>query len=270
MSTTPISHPFFATSGILAMAHRGGGGLWPQNTLYAFEHAVALGVDVLETDIHCTADGVLVLMHDGTVDRTTNGSGPIKGFILAELKSLDAGYRWSSDSGQTHPYRGMGITVPTLEELLTAFPGMRINIDIKPHEPAVVDAFCQILHDYEKLRQVMVGSFHDDQLYRFRKNCPQVATAAGVGETRQFFALTKVGLTKLFRPPFQAFQIPEYVSGTHLVTERFVRAAHRINTQVHVWTVDGLADMQRLLTWGVDGIITDYPDRLVSLLERNG
>jgi glycerophosphoryl diester phosphodiesterase len=192
-------------------------------------------VDVLETDIHSTADGVLVLMHDGTVDRTTNGSGPIKDFTLAELKSLDAGYRWSSDSGQTHPYRGMGITVPSLEELLTAFPEMCISIDIKPHEPAVVDAFCQILHDYGKLDRVMVGSFHDDQLRRFRENCPQVATAAAIEETRRFFALTKVGLAKRFRPLFQAFQIPEYVSGTHLVTRRFLSAAHRINTQVHVW-----------------------------------
>jgi glycerophosphoryl diester phosphodiesterase len=268
MSATPKSYPFFTTNGILTMAHRGGGGLWPQNTLYAFEHAVALGVDVLETDIHSTADGILVLMHDGTVDRTTNGSGPIKDLTLSELKSLDAGYRWTSDSGQTYPYRGMGITVPTLEELLTAFPRMRINIDIKPREPAVVDAFCQILRDHRKLDQVMVGSFHDEQLHRFRENCPQVATAAGVGETRRFYALTKVGLAKRFRPLFQAFQIPEYVSDTHLVTQRFVRAAHRINTQVHVWTVDGLADMQRLLVWGVDGIITDYPDRLLSLLGR--
>ena len=111
--------PFFAQfdQRPLVMAHQGGKGLRPENTLSAFEHAVALGVDVLEMDIHTTADGAPVVMHDETVDDTTDGTGPLLSFTSAELKELDAGYDWTPDDGQTFPYRGQGITVPTLEEV---------------------------------------------------------------------------------------------------------------------------------------------------------
>jgi len=261
-------HPFLAGGKPLAMAHRGGEGLWPPNTLYAFEQAIALGVDVLEMDIHSTADGVLVVRHDPSVDATTNGSGYIHELTLEQVKALDAGYTWTADGGQTYPYRGQGITIPTLEEVLVAFPGMRLNIDIKPEEPAVVVEFCRILRVFNKLDQVMVGSFYDDQLYRFRKLCPEAATAAGVAETRLFVYLHWLFLGAIFQPRAQAFQIPEYGGRLHLVTERFVRAAHVHNMEVHVWTVDQTTDMQRLLSWGVDGIFTDYPDRLMKVLGR--
>lgn len=261
-------HPFLAGGKPLAMAHRGGEGLWPPNTLYAFERAVALGVDVLEMDIHSTADGVLVVRHDPSVDATTNGSGFIRGMTLEQIKALDAGYTWTADGGRTYPYRGQGITIPTLEEVLVAFPGMRLNIDIKPEDPAVVVEFCRILRSFNKLDQVMVGSFYDHQLYRFRELCPEAATAAGVAETRRFVYLNLAFLGAVFQPRAQAFQIPEYGGGLRLVTERFVSAAHAHNMEVHVWTVDEPEDMQRLLAWGVDGIFTDYPDRLMKVLGR--
>lgn len=261
-------HPFLTGSKPLAMAHRGGEGLWPPNTLYAFEQAVALGVDVLEMDIHSTADGVLVVRHDPTVDSTTNGSGAIRDMSLEEIKALDAGFTWTVDGGRTYPYRGQGITIPTLEEVLAAFPKMRFNIDIKPEDPAVVLRFCRLLRIYQRLDQVMVGSFYDHQLYRFRQLCPEVATAAGVAETRLFVYLNLAFLGAVFQPHAQAFQIPEYGGGLRLVTERFVRAAHAHHMEVHVWTVDQEEDMRRLLDWGVDGIFTDYPDRLMKVLER--
>ena len=158
-----------------ATAHRGGEGLWPSNTLYAFERALHLGVDVLEIDIHLTADGTLVIRHDPTVNSTTDGIGAIRDLTLAQIKALDAGYTWTEDGGQSFPFRGLGITIPTLEEAFQAFPGAFWSIDIKPDDPGVVDLFCRTLRQYDKLKQVVVGSFHDPQLRRFRRLCPEVA-----------------------------------------------------------------------------------------------
>lgn len=261
-------HPFLAGPRPLVMAHRGGGGRWPENTLYAFERAAALGVDVLELDIHSTADGVLVVRHDPTVDSTTEGSGPIQGFTLAELKKLDAGYRWTADGGQTFPFRGQGITIPILEEVFAAFPDLRINIDIKQKSPAIMEPFAALLRRYDRAERVMVGSFDGPTLAAFRQASPKTATAAGVQETRLAYGLSLVGLNRLYRPAANAFQVPEWAGHTHLVTPRFIAAAHAHNLHVHVWTVDETADMQRLLAWGVDGIISDYPERLMAVAAR--
>jgi glycerophosphoryl diester phosphodiesterase len=251
---------------MLVMAHRGGEKVWPSNTLVAFERALALGADVLEMDIHSTADGVLVIRHDPIVDTTTNGSGAIASLTLEQIKKLDAGYTWTGDGGQTFPYRGLGITIPTLEEVLQAFPQARLNIDIKPQEPQVVDTFYNILRAYNRLEQVMVGSFHTHQIRRFRTLSPQTPTAADPNETRLFYFLSLLGLSRFYHPPIIAFQIPEYAGKLHIVTPRFLRAAHDQGIQVHVWTVDEVEDMQRLMAWGVDGLFTDYPDKLVKLL----
>jgi glycerophosphoryl diester phosphodiesterase len=254
----------------LVMAHRGGAGLWPENTMYGFERAVDLGVDVLETEIHSTADNILVLMHDSTVDRTTNGSGPISAFTLEELKTLDAGYNWTSDGGRTFPFRGSGITVPTLGELFTALPNVRINIDIKQEKPSLVEPLCKTIRAFDMVDKVMVASFSSKVLKAFRRGCPEVATSAGTGEVALFFVMNLVFLGAVYRPACQAFQVPEYSSGLRVLTKRFVKTAHGLNLAVHVWTINETTDMQRLLARGVDGIITDYPDRLISLLRETG
>jgi glycerophosphoryl diester phosphodiesterase len=194
---------------VLLMAHRGGEGMWPSNTLYAFQHAAALGADVLELDIHATQDGVLVVRHDPFVESTTDGQGYICDLTLAEIQRLDAGYTWTGDGGQTFPFRSLGISIPTLEEVLQAFPTARLNIDIKPEDPAVVAPFVDLLRKYDKVTQVMVGSFHQRQLRLFRQLCPEAHTAAGVGETLGLFLLNKIGLGALYRARAQAFQIPE-------------------------------------------------------------
>ena len=138
-------HPFFRTADpvnndrVLVMAHQGGDGLWPSNTLYAFERAVQAGVNVLELDVHASQDGALVVIHDDSVDRTTDGSGLVGDKTLAELKKLDAGYDWSPErTGETFPYRGQGITLPTLQEVFAAFPDTRVNVEIKQLEPSIV------------------------------------------------------------------------------------------------------------------------------------
>lgn len=263
-------HPFFAQfeQRPLVMAHQGGNGLWPDNTLYAFEQAAAMGVDVLEMDIHSTADGVLVVMHDDTVDRTTDGSGPIQSLTLEEIKALDAGYHWSADEGGTFPYRGQGITVPTLEEVFAAFPDVALNIEIKQAEPSLVEPFCQLIREYGMGERVLVASFHQETVRAFRQACPEVATSSGEGEVIALFALSKLFLEATYEPAAQAVQVPEYRSGLHVLAPRFVDAAHGRGLEVHAWTINEIPDMERLVALGVDGLITDYPDRLMEVLGR--
>lgn len=263
-------HPFLELPRPLVMAHRGGRGQWPPNTLFAFQRAVALGVDVLEMDIHLTKDDAIVVRHDPTVDATTNSSGAIRDMTLAQVKALDAGHTWTEDGGSTFPFRGQGITIPTLEEVLDAFPNVRLNIDIKPEDRVIVPLFARMLRDYDRLENVLVASFHDAQLTYFRELCPGTATAAGMRETLSLFVLNSFFLGTAYQPKAEAFQLPEYHGRLHLVTERFVRTAHAHNMQVHVWTVNEVEDMRRLLDWGVDGLITDYPERLVELVEEKG
>jgi glycerophosphoryl diester phosphodiesterase len=263
-------HPFFAQFERypLVMAHQGGDGLWPSNTLYAFERAVALGVDVLEMDVHSTADGVLVVIHDSTVDRTTDGTGAVHDLTLAEIKALDAGYDWTPDDGQTYPYRGQGVTVPALEELFVAFPTTPMNIEIKQAEPSIAAPLCQLIRDHSMADKVLIASFHQEAIEQFRRECPEVATSAGQNEVIVLFVLSKVLLEGVYGPDSEAVQVPEYRSGLHVITPRFVDAAHHRNLQVHAWTINETEDMQRMLDLGVDGIITDYPDRLIDLLGR--
>lgn len=261
-------HPFLDLPKPLVMAHRGGQGLWPPNTLYAFRRAVELGVDVLEMDIHLTKDGVIVVRHDPTVDATTDGKGAIAEMTLEEIQALDAGYTWTSDGGKTFPFRGRGFTIPTLEEVLAAFKDTRFNIDIKPQDPAIVPIFAEMLREHDRLDTVLVASFHDTQLAKFRELCPQVATAAGVRETSVLFGLNTIHLEAAYQPRAEAFQPPEFQGDLHIVTPSFIQAAHIHNMEVHPWTINEVEDMQRLLDWEVDGLITDYPNRLMKLLGR--
>lgn len=261
-------YPFFAQPGPLVIAHQGGEQLRPSNTMAAFTHAVELGVDVLEMDIHSTRDGVLVVMHDDTVDRTTDGNGRIQDLTLTEIKQLDAGYYWTDDEGQTYPFRGQGITVPTLEEVFAAFPDMPMNIEIKQSDPSIVATFCALLDQYDMRDQVLIPSFHPETMVEFREKCPGVATSMTEPEIRRFFVLNTLHLGRLFNPPGEAFQVPEYSGDLHVVTGRFVAGARERNIDVHVWTVNDPADMARLIDLGVDGIITDRPDLLLEVLGR--
>ncbi len=263
-------HAFFAglPGGTLNFAHQGGDQLWPGNTLLAFEQAAALGVDVLELDVHATADGAIVVIHDETVDRTTDGTGLIKEMTLDQLRRLDAAYRWSADDGRTFPFRGHGLTIPTLAEVLAAVPEARLNVELKQAEPSIAAPVCDLIRRHGLEARVLVASFHEQAMREFRQACPAVATAATQNEMIVFVALNYLFLADLYSPPFQAAQVPEERFNLPVVTASFVAAAHRRNVQVHVWTINETADMQRLLALGVDGIMTKRPDRLAGLLGR--
>ncbi|HEY8559481.1 MAG TPA: glycerophosphodiester phosphodiesterase [Pyrinomonadaceae bacterium] len=252
----------------LVFAHRGGGGLYPENTLEAFRYSAAMGVDVLELDVHSTSDGALVVMHDATVDRTTNGSGRVSQMTLAELKKLDAGYRFTPDDGATFPFRGKGVTIPTLQEIFDALPDRIFNIEPKQAEPSVTAPLCEILRDRKMTDKAIVGSFRQQAIDEFRAACPEVATAATPAEARDFLALYKVGLGKSYSPPMQVLQIPERLGALEIVSKDFVETARRLNLKVHVWTINDAEDMKRLIEMKVDGIMTDYPDRLLKILNN--
>ena len=270
LSERAPDHPYYSSDlpYPLVIAHQGGDGLWPGNTMFAFEQAAKLGVDVLEMDLHITKDGVLVLMHDETVDRTTDGTGLVEEMGLAELKGLDAGYDWSPDDGDTYPYRGQGITVPTLEEVFRAFPEYRMTIEIKKTEGSMAAPFCDLIRAYGMQDQVLVASFHDERMEEFRQVCPEVATSSARQETTVFVLMSKAFLGRLYSPAFYALQVPEESSNITVMTAQFVRAAHERNLEVEPWTIDDPEQMQRYIDWGVDGIITDRPDLMLEILDR--
>jgi glycerophosphoryl diester phosphodiesterase len=257
----------------LVIAHQGGDGLWPGDTLYAFEKAVELGVDVLEMDAHITRDGQIVLMHDEEVNRTTDGTGLVEEMTLGELKQLDAAYKWSNDGGQTFPYRGQGIRVPTLEELFQKFPQMRYVIEIKLTENPIDRPLCDLIREHNMQDKVMVASFHDEAMRKFRETCPDIATSASRTEVRNFVLLGKAFLSGFLAPQYQSIQPPydpKESMNIPIMTRRFIREAHAKNIRVEPWTVDDPELMKEYIEWGVDGIMTDRPDLMIQVLEEMG
>ena len=273
MPDAPSKRYYQDTKRPLVIAHQGGNGLWPGDTMYAFEKAVELGVDVLEMDAHITKDGQIVLMHDEAVDRTTNGTGLIEDMTLDELKQLDAAYRWSGDGGKTFPYRGQGIQVPTLDELFETFPEMRYVIEIKLTQNPIDQPLCDLIRKHALQDQVLIGSFHDEAMRNFRAVCPEVATSASRGEVTTFVLLEKVFIGGLVAPDYQSIQPPfnpRESLGIMIMTERFVEEAHGKNIRVEPWTVNDPRLMRQYIGWNVDGIITDRPDLLIEVLKELG
>ncbi len=258
-------------SKVLVIAHQGGDGIFPGDTLYAYEHAAALGVDVFEMDAHITKDGEIVLMHDEKVDGTTDGNGLIEDLTLQQLKKLDAAYKWSPDNGQTFPFRGQGIQVPTLRELFEKFPEMRYLIEIKLTKNPIDKPLCKLIREHNMQQKVIVASFHDQAMAMFRQTCPEVATSASQGEVTWFGLSGKVFLSGWLSPQYQALQVPYEPSeskGIPIMTARFIREAHAKNVKVEPWTVDDPALMKQYIAWGVDDIITDRPDLMLQVLGR--
>jgi glycerophosphoryl diester phosphodiesterase len=247
------------------IAHRGGKGLFPENTLHAFEHALAMGVQILETDVWVTLDGHVVLLHDLTVDRTTDGRGPVVQKPLAEVKELDAAYRFTRDGGETYPLRGQGITVPTLDEAFSRFADTPFSIEIKQASPRIEADVLAVIEAHGMTERVCVGSFHDPVIREVRRLNPDICTTSGLLEIILFAFLPQ----DLFDAwPLQAavHQIPEEQRGVLILTPEFVARAVDRGMEVHVWTVNRRDDMERFLAMGVHGVITDYPDRLEEVI----
>jgi glycerophosphoryl diester phosphodiesterase len=265
-------HPFFSTFTrfplIIAHADDTGNGLWPGNTMPFLEGVAGLGVDILEMDVTMTRDGMIVLMHDTTVDRTTDGAGRVSDLAFAELRQLEVGVNWTQDEGRTYPYRGQGLRVPTLEEVFARFPGYPMNIEIKQETPSMAAPLCDLIRRSDRQNTVLVASFSDAAMGEFRAACPEVATAASRRDVTAFVLLNFAWLADTITPAYAAHQVPMRSGDIPVVTQGFVDAAGRRNLQVHVWTVNDPDQMRRLIEMGVDGIMTDRPDVLAELLGR--
>jgi glycerophosphoryl diester phosphodiesterase len=249
----------------LAIAHRGSRELWPENTMEAFSQAVALGFRFLETDLQVTADGVLVCVHDETVDRTTEGTGVVSRFGFEELAGLDAGFRHNSSSG--YPYRGKGVSIPSLEEAVTTLPETSFVVDLKGE--GQVALLAELIERHSLHDRLIVGSFSDRRLDEFRKATGgRVATSTGPMLSRMWLLTSRVG--RGAGGAASALQLPTQVRGVKVVDKRLVEAAHAKGLQVHVWTVNDPAEMEAYLDLGVDGIISDRPDLLREVLIARG
>lgn len=286
------ANPWLGT-GVLNIAHQGGELEAPSDTLYALKTAIAKGADMLELDVHLSADGQIVVIHDATVDATTNGTGSVEEMTVAEMKALDAAH-WFVPGARTphdrpaeaYPLRGIAtgakappegyvandFTIPTLEEVLKAFPDTRINIELKPTQRqtgAIERAAAALLAKYDRTDDVIVVSFTDNSTLLFKALAPEVHTATGTAQAALFWASHIGPLPGLPNPLNVALQVPMSL-GVPVMSEDFVDDAHANGLAVHVWTIDDEATMRQLIAWGVDGIMTDAPTLLERVLAETG
>jgi glycerophosphoryl diester phosphodiesterase len=250
------THAYLDHDGPIPFAHRGGAEEFPENTMHAFESAVRLGYRYLETDVHATADGVLISFHDEELDRVTDGKGRI-----ADLP-------WST----VQRARIAGAEpIPTFEELVAAFPDVRFNVDVKLDN--AVEPFVEAVRRTGIIDRICVGGFSDRRTARVKAELgPALCTSLGpkaIGALRAAsYGAPYVGA--MARKAGQCAQVPTNRGPVPLVDPKFVRTAHRLGMQVHVWTIDDPAEMDRLLDLGVDGIMTDKPSVLKAVLQRRG
>jgi glycerophosphoryl diester phosphodiesterase len=242
---------FLDWPGPIPFAHRGGAGDWPENTMPAFEGAVALGYRYVETDVHVTSDGVLLAFHDDQLDRVTDREGVISELPWKEVRAARVDGR--------EP-------IPLLEDLLGTWPELRVNID--PKHDGSVDPLIAAIRSCGARDRVCVGAFSDDRIERVRAALPGICTSLGpIGSIHLGQAALGETVDEL---PAPCAQLPPRFGETEIVTTDLVAEAHRRGIQVHVWTIDDPVEMNLLLDLGVDGIMTDRPALLREVLEQRG
>ena len=256
--------PFYKDKSVANIAHRNGHALMPANTVEAGLNALQVGADILEIDIHLTADKRLVVRHDEVIDTTTDGIGRISEMTLSEIEKHNAKFH---EVEYPHKLSPLGIKIPALTTLFQRIPDARYLIEIKPQDSLASERLCQVVREYKLTEQVLVGSFHTPVLQHFRRICPEVPTSHGQSEIRLFYILVKLGLGHLYDPPGYSMQLPVSYQGTEIVTPRLLKVAHSLNLRVEIWTVNDIEISKKLITLGVDGIITDRPDLIEDLLD---
>lgn len=248
-------------------------GTAPENTLVSFRRALQDGAQCVELDVHGTRDGEVVIIHDGTLERTTNGRGRVRRKTVPELRTLDAGYRFTLDA-LSYPFRGKKIGIPTLAEFLTAFPQAKAIIEIKQARPSIAKKVMEIVFSLRSADRVLLATEKDSTMREIRAEIAarqlSVATGFSRGEVASFLDWIAGGKKPPYTPPGQALLIPCRYRSMTLVTAETVEAAHQLGLEVFVWTVNEADEMRRLLGLGVDGIITDYPARLRDLILGQG
>lgn len=246
-------------------AHRGGCALGPENTIAAFDLGLAAGADGLELDVHLSADGVAVVCHDGTLDRTTDGSGAVAALTAAELGAVDAGCRFADGQGR-YPFRGCGVGIPTLREVLKRYERIPLIVEMKVDSAAMGRAVAEEVRAAGAAQRVCAAGYGQRALDAARAALPAMATSASHAEARLAVYRSLAGWP-VRRARYQAYQVPERAGLIPVASRRFIRHAHEAGLVVQVWTIDEEADMKRLLRWGVDGLISNRPD--VAVRVRN-
>lgn len=247
-------------------AHRGGSGLRPENTIAAFDNGLALGADGLELDVHLSRDGVVVVHHDATLERTTNGRGRVSDQTADELARLDAGFHFRSADG-AYPFRGQGLGVPRLTDVLTRYRDAALIIEFKVNDPELARRTLDAVRAADAVQRVAFGSFGARVLRAARGLEPRIPTGASREEARWALYRSRVRWP-LGDPAYRELQVPERSGAMTIVSPRFVAHARRAGIPVKVWTVDKAEDMRRLASWGVAAIITDRPDVAVRVLGK--
>jgi len=237
--------------------HRGAAGVAPENTLPSFRRALADGVDVFELDVHATRDGEVVVVHDPTLERTTDGVGPVSALTFAELGRLDAGHRFSVDGGRTFPFRGQGVRIPRLAEVLQEFPAVPLNIEIKSEGGAIVAAVVRMVRAARA--PIVLAAEHDTIMQAIRAAAPEIPTSLATGEVAAFIGALQAGEAPSLPDGAVALQIPPSFGDVILVSVASVAAAHALGAEIHVWTINDPGEARRLLDLGCDGIMTDVP-----------
>lgn len=247
----------FPSDRVVAIAHRGGAALRPENTLAAFDHACGLGVYGIECDVHLSRDGVPMVFHDTTLERTTNGAGPIAARDSAELGQLDAGFHFQNGGG--FPYRGRGLGIPRLADVLDRHSDLAVVVEVKGDRAEVVEPIVRVILAARRPSRVFIGGFSHTVLQAFRMLAPAIPTGASREEVEAAARRVGEGLTPE-RTGYALFQIPYFFRGQQILTEPFVQAATRAGIAVHSWVIDEIADIRTVVEWGVRGVISDRPD----------
>nr|WP_281389028.1 glycerophosphodiester phosphodiesterase [Spirochaeta isovalerica] len=251
------------------MAHRGDSVRYPENTMPAFESAVAMGVDVIETDVHLTKDGEVVIWHDDSLERMSGDPRKITDMNWNEVQEINAAYQFTPDKGKTFPYRESPIPPVLLKDLLSRFPEMRFNVDLKDKKKELAEQHGKILVETEALSRVVTASFHGNVLAHFRKRFPRALTSCTSLEVIKFLVLYHTRLLYFPLPcKMKVLQVPEISGKITVLTHGFISALHKRGLKVQVWTVNEQDEMRRFLKMGVDGIFTDRPALLLETLKK--
>ena len=232
----------------------------------AIDNGQRLGADGFEIDVQLSADGIPVVIHDRTLDRTTDHTGPVQALTAAELARVDAGFHFTA--GDSHPFRGQEIGIPTLDAVLAKHTSARIIIEMKGGEPDLARAVAAAVRRADAVERICVGSFHQSSINTLRAEYPEIVTSASQEEARWTLHRAWVRWPWTSERKWVAFQVPERAGRLRVVTPNFIRHVHREGHAVQVWVVNERSDIQRLLDWGVDGIISDVPDLAVSTRDQ--
>jgi len=259
--------PFLARPRPWLIAHRGGAGLAPENTLPAFDRALELGAACLELDVRRSSDGAVMIFHDESTERITGERGTVEERTAGELALLDAGFSFSPDGGRSFPFRGQGVRIPTLAELLERHPRARLNIEAKSADARLAQALAAALTAAGAVERVCIGSAEDEQAERLRALLPQACHYLPARAARRHVLAALAGTGAWLCPlGWDCAELPYRAAGITVVTRRLVRHFHALDMPVFVWTVDEEGEMRELLAAGVDGIMTDRPDLLARVL----